>query len=185
MNDAIQKELPLHAPYASFGGGCFWCLEMEFRRQPGVLYTRSGYEGGHGDNPTYEDVCSGATGHAETTEIYFDPEKTSYEALVRHFLTLAHDPTDLNGQGVDRGTQYRSVIFYHNEAQKRTAETVIKELEAQKYWKKPIVTTLEPQGRFWPAEEYHQQYYEKYESQYGAPHARAAHKMQKWKKQGR
>jgi len=179
----ILPELPENAPYASFAGGCFWCIESEFRRLEGVLYTRSGYEGGNTENPTYEQIGTGRTGHAETTEIYYDPEKISYAELLEHFLTLAHDPTDLNGQGVDRGTQYRSAIFYHDPAQKEQAERMIEAVNNQKYWKKPIVTEVVPHTKFWPAEGYHQQYYEKYEGKTGVPHIRALYKLQKWARQ--
>lgn len=181
MAGTIQNELPPHAPYASVGGGCFWCVEAEFRRLPGVIYTRSGYEGGRVDNPSYEDVCTGRTGHAEATEIYFDPKRITYRELLDHFLTLAHDPTDLNGQGPDRGTQYRSVIFYHDDDQKAQAQAAI--AAAQDLWPRPIVTTLEPQAHFWPAEDYHQQYYEKYEEKRGVPHHNMMIKRQKWARQ--
>ncbi len=180
MASTIQEELPPQAPYASLGGGCFWCMETEFRRLDGVLYTRAGYEGGLMDNPTYEDICTGKTGHAETVEVYFDPKVFSYRGILEHFLKFAHDPTQLNGQGVDLGTQYRSVIFYHDDDQLKQAQEAIAAVEAEKYWKKPVVTTLEPQGRFWPAETHHQQYYEKYEAQHGVPHVRALYKMRKW-----
>ncbi len=178
--NTMQKELPPQAPYASFGGGCFWCMETEFRRVDGVLFTRAGYEGGRIDNPTYDDICTGKTGHAETVEIYYDPKIVTYRELLHHFLERAHDPTQLNGQGVDMGTQYRSVIFYHDEDQKKQAQESIAEVGTNGRWKLPIVTTLEPKGHFWPGEAYHQQYYEKYEQKTGAPHIRALHKMQKW-----
>lgn len=177
------QNTPPQAPYASVGGGCFWCIEAEFRRLDGVLYTRCGYEGGMMENPSYEDICTGRTGHAEALEIYYDPKIITYKELLDHFLTRAHDPTDLNGQGVDRGTQYRSVIFYHDEDQKKQAQEAIAAVEASGHWKKPIVTTLEPQAKFWPAETYHQQYYEKYEQKTGVPHIRALYKMQKWAKE--
>jgi peptide-methionine (S)-S-oxide reductase len=180
MADSIPQELPPPAPYASLGGGCFWCMESEFRRVPGVLFTRSGYEGGHTENPTYDDICTGRTGHAETVEVYFDPKIVTYRAILDHFLTCAHDPTQLNGQGVDLGTQYRSVIFYHDEDQLRQAQEAIAVVEASGRWNGSLVTTLEPQGHFWPAEEYHQKYYEKYEKNRGVPHPRALHKMRKW-----
>lgn len=179
----VQDKLPENTPYASFAGGCFWCMESEFRRLDGVVYTRSGYEGGTTENPTYEQVSSGRTGHTETTEIYFDPAKISYRDLVDHFLRRAHDPTTLNAQGVDEGTQYRSAIFYHDEEQKKSVEEVIAQVTADKAWKDPIVTEVLPQEKFWPAEEYHQQYYEKYEEKTGRPHIRALYKMQKWAKQ--
>lgn len=180
MASSLQKDLPVNAPFASLGGGCFWCIEAEFRRLPGVLYTRPGYEGGKTENPTYEDICTGHTGHAEALEVYYDPAVISYGDILKHFLTLAHDPTQKDGQGVDLGTQYRSVIFYHDDDQKRQAEDAIAAVNASGQWKKPIVTTLEPHTRFWPAEDYHQQYYEKYEEKTGSPHIRALHKMRKW-----
>lgn len=180
VSQTIQKTLPENAPYASFGGGCFWCMESEFRRLDGVIFTRAGYEGGHLDNPSYEDVTTGKTGHAEVTEVYYDPDKISYRDLVDHYLRRAHDPTTLNRQGVDVGTQYRSAIFYHDDEQKKISEEVIAQVTADKAWKDPIVTTLEPHGKFWVAEEYHQQYYEKYEEKTGAPHIRALYKMKKW-----
>ena len=171
---------PPQAPYATLAAGCFWCVEAEFRRLDGVLFTRCGYTGGLTDNPTYEDICTGRTGHAEAIEIYYDPKIISYRALLQHFLELAHDPTDLNGQGVDRGTQYRSAIFYHDEDQKTQAQEAIAATEASGRWKKPIVTTLEPQAKFWPAEDYHQRYYEKYEQRSGSPHTNFLYKMRKW-----
>lgn len=179
----VQDKLPEGAPHASFAGGCFWCMESEFRRLEGVLFTRSGYEGGTKENPSYEDVTTGKTGHAETVEIYYDPQKITYRELADHFLRRAHDPTTLNAQGVDEGTQYRSAIFYHDEAQKKDAEAAIKAATEDKAWKDPIVTTVEPAVKFWPAEDYHQQYYEKYEEKTGAPHVRAWYKMKKWEKQ--
>lgn len=175
-----QGALPPHAPYISVGAGCFWCTETEFRRLDGVLFTRSGYEGGRTENPTYEDICTGETGHAEAVEIYYDPKIITMRELYDHFLRIAHDPTQLNGQGVDKGTQYRSVIFYHDENQKKIAQEAIAAAEADGVWKKPIVTTLEPQARFWIAEDYHQNYYENYETRNGVPHIRALYKMQKW-----
>ena len=181
MPGTIQDNSPPQAPYASLGGGCFWCVEAEFARLPGVLHTRCGYEGGRTENPTYEDICSGQTGHAEAIEVYYDPKVVSYKELLTHFLTLAHDPTDLNGQGVDRGTQYRSVIFYHDEDQRAQAQEVL--AAAQDHWKKPIVTTLERQAHFWPAEEHHQKYYEKYEEKRGIPHHNMMVKRQKWPRQ--
>lgn len=179
-----NSEEPPQAPYATLAAGCFWCVEAEFRRLDGVLFTRCGYTGGVTEHPTYEDICTGRTGHAEAIEIYFDPKIISYSALLQHFLELAHDPTDLNGQGVDRGTQYRSAIFYHDEDQKRQAQEAIAATEASGRWSKPIVTTLEPQAKFWPAEGYHQQYYEKYEGQRGFAHPNMMHKRMKWAKQG-
>ena len=163
---------PPSAPVATFAGGCFWCTESEFRPLPGVLFIIVGYTDGHTQNPTYEDVSTGKTGHAEGMEIYFDPAKISYEQLVEHFLTRAHDPTELNKQWVDQGTQYRSGIYYHDEEQQRIAQGVIDRLTAEKYFKRPIVTEVKPATTFWPAEEYHQNYYERYRETYGQDHRR-------------
>jgi peptide-methionine (S)-S-oxide reductase len=142
---------------ATFGGGCFWCTEAVFKEVNGVENIVSGYTGGTvPGKPTYKEVCSGLTGHAEVIQIIFDPTVISYENLVIIFMTT-HDPTTLNRQGGDVGTQYRSVIFYHNEAQKTIAEKVIKVLSA--IYDEPIVTEISPIGRFHEAEEYHQNYY--------------------------
>ncbi|HUN88652.1 MAG TPA: peptide-methionine (S)-S-oxide reductase MsrA [Terriglobales bacterium] len=140
---------------ATFGAGCFWGVEARFAEEPGVTETAVGYEGGHMANPTYRDVCTDETGHAEVVELDFDPQKTSYEHLVRLFFQL-HDPTQLNRQGPDFGTQYRSVIFYHSPEQKATAERVKEEM--QKTIRGTIVTAIEPAGKFNRAEEYHQKY---------------------------
>jgi len=183
MTNPIQSQNPPQAPYASLGAGCFWCVEAEFRRLEGVLFVRSGYEGGRTENPTYQDICTGETGHAETVEVYFDPKIISYREILNHFLTRAHDPTQVNGQGVDIGTQYRSVIFYHDEDQLKQAQEAIAAVEASGQWKKPIATTLEPQVHFWPAEEYHQEYYEKFEAKHGRPHPNMLFKREKWAKQ--
>jgi peptide-methionine (S)-S-oxide reductase len=142
---------------ATFGGGCFWCLEAVFERLPGVKSVASGFAGGHTANPTYEQVCAGDTGHAEVTQIEFDPAKISYEKLLDVFWQ-AHDPTTLNRQGVDEGTQYRSIIFYHSEAQKLAAEK--SRAGAQKNFKHPIVTEIVPFTKFYPAENYHQGFYD-------------------------
>lgn len=166
----LMDTKPEGYPVATFAGGCFWCTESEFRALPGVLYTRVGYTGGSLDNPKYEDTHDGKSGHAEATEITFDPAKTSYRKLVEYFMTEAHDPTQLNRQGPDTGTQYRSAIFYHDAEQKKIAEAVIAELTAAKRYKNPIVTEVAPAGKFWEAEEYHQRYYEKYEEKTGQPH---------------
>ncbi|WP_263832499.1 peptide-methionine (S)-S-oxide reductase MsrA [Sulfurospirillum oryzae] len=141
---------------ATLGGGCFWCLEAVFEETRGVLDAVSGYAGGASTNPTYEQVCSGTTGHAEVVQITFDPTIISYEALLKIFW-LIHDPTTLNRQGNDVGTQYRSVIFYHNEAQKEKAETSIKEFSNK--FTKPIVTEVKPLETFYKAEAYHQDYF--------------------------
>jgi peptide-methionine (S)-S-oxide reductase len=141
---------------ATFGAGCFWCVEAVFERLDGVTSVVSGYAGGTKPNPTYEDVCTGATGHAEVVKITFDPSKISYEKLLRVFWE-SHDPTTLNRQGADAGTQYRSVIFYHNEQQRPAAEK--SKIEAQKEFGDPIVTELQPLTVFYPAENYHKDYY--------------------------
>lgn len=145
---------------ATFGSGCFWCTEAIFERVKGVQSVISGYSGGTTDNPTYEEVCSGITGHAECTQIYFDPSVITYDELLEIFWKT-HDPTTLNRQGNDIGTQYRSVIFYHNEEQKQKAEFYKKKLEEEKIWEKPIVTEIVEFKKFYPAEDYHQNYYER------------------------
>lgn len=170
--DTIKTEKPDNLPVATLAGGCFWCVESEFRALNGVVYTVSGYTGGELENPTYQDITTGKTGHAEATDIYYDPDIITYRELVDYFLRKAHDPTQLNRQGVDKGTQYRSAIFYHDEEQKKIAEEAIAAVTADKVWKDEIVTTLEPLTKFWPAEEHHQQYYEKYEEANGRPHIR-------------
>ncbi len=143
---------------ATLGAGCFWCVEALFQIVEGVQSVVSGYSGGHVDNPTYEEVCSGSTGHAEVCQITFDPGKISYGELLTVFWQL-HDPTTLNRQGADVGTQYRSVIFYHNEEQKRLAEKHKKELDASGRWNQPIVTEISPYKTFYRAEDYHHNYY--------------------------
>ncbi len=143
---------------ATFGGGCFWCTEAIFTELKGVEKVESGYSGGAVENPSYQLVCTGTTGHAETVQITFDPKVISFRDLLHIFFTV-HDPTTLNRQGADIGTQYRSVIFYHDEEQKRTAEQVMKEVDAQKIWDAPIVTELVPAKPFYKAEDYHQEYY--------------------------
>ena len=143
---------------ATLGGGCFWCLDTIFRQLRGVSKVESGYAGGTTVNPSYRDVCSGTTGHAEVTRIEFDPSVISYSDLLGVFFTI-HDPTTLNRQGADRGTQYRSVIFYHSDEQRQTAERVMKELADEGVWDDPIVTELAPVPAYFPAEAYHQDYY--------------------------
>jgi peptide-methionine (S)-S-oxide reductase len=145
---------------ATFGAGCFWGVEVSFDQIPGVTETAVGYEGGKLDRPTYKDVCTDRTGHAEVVELDFDPTRVSYETIVRAFFEL-HDPTTLNRQGPDRGAQYRSVIFFHSPEQEATAKKVIEELTAAKRFSKPIVTEVVPAQTFWRAEEYHQKYLEK------------------------
>jgi peptide-methionine (S)-S-oxide reductase len=143
---------------ATFGSGCFWCTEAIFQRVDGVLKVVSGYEGGTVKNPSYKEVCEGTTGHAECTQITFDPSKVSYDELLKIFWKT-HDPTTLNRQGNDVGTQYRSVIFYNNELQKATAEKYKKELDASGAWDKPLVTEITASTTFYPAEDYHQNYF--------------------------
>lgn len=175
----LMTEKPEGYPVAIFAGGCFWCTESEYRAQPGVLFTRVGYIGGHIDNPKYEDTHGSKSGHAEAVEVTYDPDKTDFKTLVEFFMRNAHDPTQLNRQGPDIGTQYRSALFYTDEEQKQIAEDVIKELTEAKVYSKPIVTTLEPATTFWEAEDYHQQYYEKYEERTGKPHINDWLKRQK------
>ena len=148
------------AEKATFGAGCFWGVEAEFGQIPGVLETAVGYEGGALQNPTYRDVCSDRTGHAEVVELSFDPALVSYETLVHQFFAL-HDPTQLNRQGPDWGAQYRSAIFFHSPEQQAVAQKVIEELSAAKRFSRPIVTQVVPAETFWRAEEYHQKYLEK------------------------
>ncbi len=145
---------------ATFGGGCFWCVETIFSELRGVEKVESGYSGGTTSNPSYEEVCSDTTGHAETVQVTYDPALISYRQLLQVFLTV-HDPTTLNRQGADVGTQYRSVIFYRDQAQKDVAEQVIKETNDTKMWSKPIVTEVSPLTVFYKAEDYHQGYYKK------------------------
>lgn len=145
---------------ATFGAGCFWGVEDAFRRIDGVVSTRVGYMGGHMEDPTYEDVCTGLTGHAEVVEVTFDPDIVSYSDLLDVFWSI-HDPTSLNRQGPDVGEQYRSVIFYHDEEQRRLALRSRDELERSGRFSREIVTAIEPAGTFYEAEEYHQQYLEK------------------------
>ena len=145
---------------ATFGAGCFWGVEAQFAQLPGVLETAVGYEGGALKNPTYKDVCTDRTGHAEVVELEFDPEQISYRTVVEKFFAL-HDPTQLNRQGPDWGHQYRSAVFFHTPEQEETAREVIAKLEAEKVFRKPVVTEVVPAQTFWRAEEYHQKYLEK------------------------
>lgn len=144
---------------ATFGSGCFWCTEAVFERVEGVHSVVSGYAGGIIENPTYEQVCTGTTGHAEVTQITYDPDIITYDELLQIFWRT-HDPTTLNRQGNDVGTQYRSVIFYHDDEQKQLAEKYKEELNASGAWKDPIVTEIVPLTVFYKAEDYHQNYYE-------------------------
>lgn len=148
----------MNTQIATLAGGCFWCLEAVFDEVRGVHSVESGYAGGHVDKPTYKAVCSGTTGHAEIVQITFDPEVVSYQDLLHVFFGI-HDPTTLNRQGADVGTQYRSAIFYHEDEQKAVAEGVIKDLETQKIWENPIVTTLKKVDKVYTAEDYHQEYF--------------------------
>lgn len=143
---------------ASFAAGCFWCVEAQFQQLEGVEKVESGYTGGHVANPTYKEVCTGTTGHAEACNITYDPSVISYDELLAAFF-MSHDPTQLNRQGNDIGTQYRSGIYYHNETQKEKAEYYIKKLNEEKAYPNPIVTEVKPYGTFYKAEDYHQNYY--------------------------
>lgn len=154
---------------ATLAGGCFWCLEAVFEQLRGVTKVESGYSGGHVRNPGYEAVCTGTTGHAEVVQVSFDPAVISYRDLLGVFFTL-HDPTTLNRQGGDIGTQYRSAIFYHDDAQRRVAEAVKAELEAEHVFDDPIVTEIVPLDAFYAAEEYHREYYRRNPNQ---PYCRA------------
>lgn len=146
------------AEIATLGGGCFWCLEPIFAGLKGVEKVESGYSGGKVKNPGYREICTGNTGHAEVVQVTFDPGVIGYQELLEIFFTV-HDPTTLNRQGNDAGTQYRSVIFYHSPAQKETAERVIKEVNASGGWPAPIITEISPFSAFYRAEDYHQDYY--------------------------
>jgi peptide-methionine (S)-S-oxide reductase len=152
IKQADEKEI------ATLAGGCFWCLETIFRELKGVSQVVSGYSGGTTANPTYREVCTGTTGHAEAVQVTFDPREISYEEILRVFFSI-HDPTTLNRQGPDKGTQYRSSVFYHTREQKETAEQVIRELVAAKIWDASIVTEIVPFKAFYRAEDYHQEYF--------------------------
>ncbi|MDF2530051.1 MAG: msrA [Gammaproteobacteria bacterium] len=145
---------------ATFAAGCFWGIEAAFRKVHGVLETQVGYTGGHSDKPTYSQVCSGATGHAEAVRLEYDPEQIAYEDLLQVFWAI-HDPTTFHRQGPDIGSQYRSVIFYHSPEQKQAALQSIQKLEQSGTYPNKIVTEITPASTFYPAEEYHQRYYEK------------------------
>ena len=158
MNQAVSLEV------TTLAGGCFWCLEAVFREVDGVENVVSGYTGGTIANPTYEQVCTGKAGHAEAVQISFDPSKISYREILEIFFSV-HDPTTLNRQGADLGTQYRSAIFYHSEQQKAVAEELIAELNKAHLWNKPIVTQIVPLDTFYPAEDYHQRYFSRHPEQ--------------------
>ena len=147
---------PMKTEKATLGGGCFWCVEAVYQTLPGILSVTSGYAGGQTENPTYEDICTGKTGHAEVVQIEYDPAKISYERIIDLFWE-AHDPTTLNRQGADTGTQYRSIILTSDDAQKKAAEE--SKARAQAKFKSPIVTEIVPLEKFYPAEDYHQDFY--------------------------
>ena len=158
MNQEVSWEV------ATLAGGCFWCIEGVFREVNGVENVVSGYTGGTTVNPTYEDVCTGKTGHAEAVQVTFNPSKLSYQEILEIFFSV-HDPTTLDRQGTDVGTQYRSAIFYHNEQQKRVAEELTGELSKANLWNEPIVTQVVLLDTFYPAEDYHQEYFSRHSEQ--------------------
>jgi peptide-methionine (S)-S-oxide reductase len=149
---------PSHTEVATLGGGCFWCLDAVYQELRGVEKVESGYSGGHVPNPTYRQVCSETTGHAEVVQVTFDPAQVSYKDILEVYFSI-HDPTTLNRQGADVGTQYRSVVYYHGDDQRRVAEEVISELETEGIWPNPIVTEVAPFDEFYVAEDYHQEYF--------------------------
>lgn len=152
------KPLPENVEFATLGGGCFWCVEAGFELVNGVERVESGYTGGELRNPTYQQICTGTTGHAEVVQVAFDPKVVSYRDILQIFFVL-HDPTTLNRQGSDVGTQYRSAIFYHSPEQKKTAEELIASLDKERIWDRPIVTQIAPLDTFYKAEGYHQGYF--------------------------
>ena len=158
MNQRVSLEV------ATLAGGCFWCIEAVFREIDGVDNVVSGYTGGATANPTYQQVCTGRTDHAEAVQVSFNPAQISYREILEIFFSV-HDPTTLNQQGVDTGTQYRSVIFYHNEQQKVVAEELIGELNKAHLWRKPIVTQIVALDTFYPAEDYHREYFSRHPEQ--------------------
>ena len=157
----MQKEQKNSLEIATLGGGCFWCIEAAFQEIRGVINVESGYAGGKTVSPNYEEVCTGTTGHAEVVQVTFDPKIISFKDILEVFFT-AHDPTTLNRQGADVGTQYRSVIFYHNERQKKIAEQVIQKFDAARVRDDAIVTTVEPLKKFYKAEDYHRKYFDRH-----------------------
>jgi peptide-methionine (S)-S-oxide reductase len=173
--DSTRREV------ATLAGGCFWCLEAVYDDLQGVTDVVSGYSGGMVPNPTYKQVCTGETGHAEVVQVTFDPTVISYREILEVFFSI-HDPTTLNRQGADVGTQYRSAIFYHSPEQKATAEQVIKEFSSAGLWGNPIVTEVKPLAAFYPAEEYHQEYFRRNPNQ-GYCQAVVAPKVAKFRKQ--
>ena len=163
-----EKNINQNIEQATFGAGCFWCVEAVFQDIKGVMDVRSGYTGGTTDNPTYEEVCSGRTGHAEVIQIDFDSNKVGYKELLDLFW-ISHDPTTLNRQGADVGSQYRSTIYFHNSYQKNSAKKSLRTIDLSNMYDRPIVTEVLPIVQFYPAEEYHQNYY-RYNS--SAPYCR-------------
>ena len=148
--------------FATFGGGCFWCMEAVFQRVPGIVHSVSGYSGGHTSNPTYEEICDHGSGHAEVIQVEFDPALITYDKILEIFFE-SHDPTTLNRQGADEGDQYRSVIFYHDEQQQKAAARA--KIAAQAHYQDPIVTEIVPLKKFWRAESYHQDYFNQHPGQ--------------------
>jgi peptide-methionine (S)-S-oxide reductase len=175
MKPAVSLEI------ATLAGGCFWCIEAVLREVDGVENVVSGYTGGATVNPTYEQVCTGKTGHAEAVQVSFNPSKLSYREILEIFFSV-HDPTTVNLQGADIGTQYRSAIFYHNEQQKAVAEELIGELDKAHLWNKPIVTQIIPLDIFYPAEDYHQEYFSRHPEQ-AYCHMVISPKVSKFRKQ--
>lgn len=163
-NTKTKKMTQSNFETITLGGGCYWCVEAVYENLKGVKSVVSGFSGGKILNPSYEEVCSGTTGHAEVVQITFDKNVTSLDEIFKVFFTV-HDPTTLNRQGADKGTQYRSVIFYNDEEQKKEAQSIIAELKNAKVYENPIVTTLEPFTKFYKAEDYHQNYYANNKSQ--------------------
>jgi peptide-methionine (S)-S-oxide reductase len=180
MNKMDNQEGMLSPKTATLAGGCFWCLEAVFEQLKGVEKVVSGYAGGSVADPSYQDVCTGATGHAEVVQVTFNPAQITYPDLLGVFFSI-HDPTTLNRQGADVGTQYRSAIFYHDEEQKAVAEALIGELTAEKLWPNQIVTQIVAYTKFYPAEGYHQEYFRNNSYQ---PYCQAviAHKVAKFRK---
>lgn len=180
MQDQQQKQPGRKLAVATLGGGCFWCIEAVYDQLEGVLDVVSGYAGGTVPNPSYRQVCAGTTGHAEVVQITFDPQVVSYREILEVFFDI-HDPTTLNRQGADVGTQYRSIILYHDEAQERVAEQIIQELARAGRWANPVVTEVKPFEVFYPAEDYHQEYFAQHPNQ---PYCRAVivPKVKKFKK---
>ncbi len=164
MDQSDKERTEKRIDTATFGAGCFWCTEAQFQQLEGVVKVESGYSGGLVDNPTYKQVCTGTTGHAEVTNIYYEPSKISFDELLAAFW-VAHDPTQLNRQGNDVGTQYRSVIFYHDETQRKKAEDYKKKLNNEKVYTSDVVTEISPFTKFYKAEDYHQNYYNENGSQ--------------------